>query len=987
MFCTKCGAELTEGAKFCAKCGASISASQGKTSAAEGNTPEVQAETYASQGKTTAAGGKAPKGNRRYLAAGLALLIALGGICGGLFFRAHREDVTTESGEADAAENAAAVQDWREMTPLYTIEDVPVIDIYAENYTPAAKAPGIEWDRTLFYWLEDVDQESDQDGYLAQCAITKTLMRRADTGTLVEYEIYRDPSDGTVYKVVSIENAGDHMDLTDYYYQQGGTPNFIFSRQDSVYTPTYATPAKTGSRYYFNNDVLARWRMITVPNEIGEYVLAPNGASYSQVDYYAGGAEMQAIYDEAEKQELNAARNTYDAVAAAGEGIGMVEGRVTDTAGNPVPDRTVDIVRTEDGALLYRAVTGEDGSFCIFVYLEEAECEVIVREDDTFHDNRIQGVLLSKSNGGSSLGNILLHRLDGDEYPVHILAYSAADVRTGEDGSLLRNLLPGGRVALREGAGAKTGEALRTLEADAEGKIDTTLPAGTYTAQIDVAGYATAYVTLEVAEQETTAEGYLLPAVPEGQTGVVLTWEGEADLDLTLFTPWQGAEGDMAHIGGSIAADGNGNSLVADNALGCEVMYVNTAAAGSYKLYVNDYTDSAAGNYSSDQLSRLNIHIYIYDSTGLIAELIFPAGQTGVVWEAADLNGGRVTPSQRVYASLEGKSWWTQSKWELNLEECENLENLLPTLANCIWTAEGWEQEHFIENLLTGEESAVKQFLGEAFSAWYPVPYISNEVAIDSNGVYSLRGAQMKEIISSLSGSIPDMSWLQDELSYTLDGWTRTEGIRLQDYRMEDIGAGKWNVTATGVYVSDWSPGYLWADITFTITRNPDSSFDGYSIIGIEVVNINNNPPTNITWETVDYNIVNLHFAFENGLIIDREILAYDVQDIMYEDITGDGVDDALIYCDFVNTAAEYQLIYFYQLDEGSVTDISPSARDIPELGDEIWDVEKVSYDTEGYSSPVYQLESYTKEDGVTYVGNTLYVGYKNGRWELVQSY
>lgn len=106
---------------------------------------------------------------------------------------------------------------------------------------------------------------------------------------------------------------------------------------------------------------------------IGEYVLAPNGANYSQADYFAESAELQAIYDDTELRELNAARNTFDAITTAGDGIGLVEGRIIDTAGNPIAGVTVDILRTEDGVLLYRTATGEDGSFSIFVYLEDVE--------------------------------------------------------------------------------------------------------------------------------------------------------------------------------------------------------------------------------------------------------------------------------------------------------------------------------------------------------------------------------------------------------------------------------------------------------------------------------------------------------------------------------------------------------------------------------------------------------------------------------------
>ncbi|MCH5275615.1 MAG: zinc-ribbon domain-containing protein [Lachnospiraceae bacterium] len=675
MFCAKCGTEVSEGSKFCAKCGAPVSGvvavetNAGKMQ--DVSVPAEEAQPAASEVQPAAEEGK--KSGKLPIvpfAAGAAVLLLAAAVGVGSFFLFRGKDdpgSADRTGGGNTENDGETIADWRELEPLYTIEDVPIITIYEHNYVAGTKAPGIAWDSTLFYWLEDIDQTSSEDGYLARCTITKMVLRSAYSGQLIQYEIYRDPQTDEIYKIVSIEHEADSIRLVDYYYQSG-VPNFTFSRNDSVYTPTYATPAKTGERYYFNSDVMARWRMIQEPNVIKEYVLTPNGASYTQTDYFAEGADFQAVYDDIELREINAARNTYDAVAAAGNGIGLVEGRVTDTAGNPVAGVTVDILRGEDGVLLYRGITGEDGSFTIFVYLEDVECSIIVRGNDTFDSNSIQGVMLARATGGSSFGNLLMHRLDGDEYPVHINVYAAADVRTGEDGSLLRDLLPGARVSLRAGAGARTGEVLQALEADGDGRVNTTLPAGTYTAQIDVAGYASAYVTVEVAEKETTAEGYVLPMPEADRTGIVLTWEGEADLDLTMFTPYQSTNGDMAHIGGRITDDGYGNRLVADNASGCEVMYVNTAVLGNYKLYVNNYTESEAGNYSSAQLSDLNIHIYIYDSTGLIGEYSFPAGEIGVVWEVADLNGSQVTPSQRVYVSLEGKSWWTENKRVLDLE-------------------------------------------------------------------------------------------------------------------------------------------------------------------------------------------------------------------------------------------------------------------------------------------------------------------------------
>ena len=144
-----------------------------------------------------------------------------------------------------------------------------------------------------------------------------------------------------------------------------------------------------------------------------------------------------------------------------------------------------------------------------------------------------------------------------------------------------------------------------------------------------------------------------------------------------------------------------------------------------------------------------------------------------------------------------------------------------------------------------------------------------------------------------------------------------------------------------------------------------------------------------ITWETVDYNVVDLHFHLEDGSAVDREIIGYSVLDIVYEDITGDDADEVLIYCDFANNTCDWQLAYFYQIDRGNVTDISPSSKDIPELksNEGYWNTWIAAETMEGYSSHIYTLEDYYKENGIVYVAETLFIGYKNGKWELVQEF
>lgn len=501
---------------------------------------------------------------------------------------------------------------------------------------------------------------------------------------------------------------------------------------------------------------------------------------------------------------------------------------------------------------------------------------------------------------GDALGNPLAGMavdIPQEEYPVQINVYDASKVRTEEDGGLNRELLPGAEVLLRAGTGVRTGEALKTLAADEAGEIRTELPAGTYTAQINVPGYASSYVTVEVAEKETEVESYVLPTPEEGQTGIVLSWEGEADLDLTLFTPYQSTDGDMAHIGGNTAGDSYGNRLVADNAADCEVMYVNTSEPGSYKLYVNNYTESEAENYSSDQLGGLNVHVYIYDNTGLLEEFSFPVGESGVVWEVADLNGGRVTPAQRVYRNLAGKKWWTQSKWVLDLEENANLRKLMEGMVVAAWGSNDYEpygysrgavnsMQAWVDKLYQGNWENMGDWLADGAPIVFYSPYNDYNYDGGQNMPYILSPSEVEKILerSGHQGDFESVAIVTKEMledwAYAASGkkwklrdmkdvinmypsWNEfsteqigddyilifegaagmADTVELDNITAQYEGAEYWSVTAECFYKNLLGSGGIshhMANATFHVKRNPDSCFDGYSITGMDLTPIDN---------------------------------------------------------------------------------------------------------------------------------------------------
>lgn len=647
MICKNCGAELKENAKFCKNCGTPVSA-EGAVDDTKKNEESVAADASSS--------GTGIETNKKKWMIGVVGAVCGIALIGGIVFAATRggedDGMQSDAQQVAVADTAADAEE----TPLYTITDVGAVDLSVQNHTPGTKQAGIEWDKNMFYWLEDVDQTSTEDGNISKCLLTKTQLRNAATGNIIQYEIYQDAQDGTIYKIVSMEmQAEGGYQLKDYYYWLG-KPNFIFQRTDSVYTPTYATPDKVGERFYFKDDVMARWRKIYTPGEIGEYTLTMTDPGYTQIDYFTDTEESRAQYDVAELTMLNDAYNTLEAVTSQPV-IGTVAGSVRDSLGNPLEGLIVNIYRSEDDVLLYQGTTGADGGFWILTYLDGTECYIRIAGDDTYRDITVQGVRLANTSLIYSYENLVRHKLDGDEYPVQLALYSAMDVNTAAEST--GSVIAGATVTFREGTSAYSGDATATAQADASGIVSVNLLSGTYTAEIQAAGYASSYLTVEVADAAVARTGYLMPAPAEGQTGIIMTWDGaETDLDLTVFTPYQSTGGDMAHIGGSMLNDGNGNYIIADNTAGCEAAYINTASSGTFKVYVNDYTDSQAGNYTANTFVTVNVHIYIYNSNGFVAEYVIPAGQSGVVLEVAEISGSQVTASQRVYTVLEGKSWW-----------------------------------------------------------------------------------------------------------------------------------------------------------------------------------------------------------------------------------------------------------------------------------------------------------------------------------------
>jgi len=144
-----------------------------------------------------------------------------------------------------------------------------------------------------------------------------------------------------------------------------------------------------------------------------------------------------------------------------------------------------------------------------------------------------------------------------------------------------------------------------------------------------------------------------------------------------------------------------------------------------------------------------------------------------------------------------------------------------------------------------------------------------------------------------------------------------------------------------------------------------------------------------ITWD--DYNSGSytetwLHFSFSDGTEVDEELSYFPsiVENVDFVDITGDGKDEVLIYRYFANTATEYTLINFFQIEENCVTEISPEL-ELEELANNGWNVIDIDFSEEEYDMPVFMMESYEKINTVTYPDKRVLVGYQGGGWQILE--
>ena len=661
MRCRNCHTKMKPDMVFCPKCGTPVTNEKGIA--------------------------LSDKQKKTLLIVGGVVLLAL--VAGGILFAVnHKRPVTEEAaGEQQDITELELEQEEPADYPVVTQESMSAaqnqgpenmysFDLEAMDHQPAEKVAGTEWDSDLFYELEGInDSETKGIGTLGTCTLSQYCMWDTATNGEILYEVYSDPDSGQIYKITSVrEYEEEPLDIIDYYYRDG-KPYFVFWREDNVYTPSFASIRIPGTRFYFENDALVQVRTVLKDSlRVSQTTLKPQGRSdYEEFDYFTAPDEVMAQYDAYELEWLNRSYNTYAAILASGH-IGKICGTVTTQRGLPVSGCSVLLQNQNSGEIVCSMQTDENGEYTGYVYQDDADYQLYIDGGDDYQDLYIHEIHVTQGTGIYEYDPVMItDASDSIQVKLHTLDATTRNTKEGTEAKALSS-----QIIIRKGMNARKGEAVYTGSTDESGQAEITLPRGHYTIETAVDGYERTWKSITVnpymeegedAPVETSV--YLIPALAEGESAFVLTWRDdvEVDLDLTLFTSLAGDDGNMGHIGEGITTDDAQDYLVSDNSSGCEVIYGSAAyGQGPLKAYVCNYTQ-AQRHLPFASWRDLDIHLYIYQPDGQVAEFRPDENAGGVVWEAAAVRNGSISAYNRFYDNIEGKSWWQDEKGDFVLSK------------------------------------------------------------------------------------------------------------------------------------------------------------------------------------------------------------------------------------------------------------------------------------------------------------------------------
>jgi len=490
------------------------------------------------------------------------------------------------------------------------------IDYSVIHFEPATRDLTLTWKDTVFSKLENTKKPIE--ALINTYSMARKWATRED-GKKMEFEIYTNPDSNKTEKIVAIEHCGDYLEILDYYYDNGKI-NYIDQRSMIINTPINISSADVTGRYYFNNDCLVKYSL--VENDVAYEYTASN------LEKYSDGTKSQ--YDYLEETMLNWSYITLNAVPALVE-TQVIEGYVFDVFNSPMADANVQLISETTGNIVLKTITDGNGLYTFTLPVSTDTYTIRVKKQ-TLNDANLYGV--TAVSGSATYYAKPLYMSYTDNGATYNMTITLCDASSDN------KLLSDATLTLREGLNSKTGASLISTTSDNDGAIIFSLQAGSYTGEIKKDGYETSYFPVIVKMDHSTAYGYTVPTLSDGDYYVIASWDNPSlDLDSLFFT---------ADIPNAIKSE-------TDYKVGpaSEAIKIESASKGVYQYFLSDYTNCIAGDPMNYSLSTSNALVTVFGTNGYMASYSVPVAHGGVIWDVFRLRNGKLITTNYFYSVID----------------------------------------------------------------------------------------------------------------------------------------------------------------------------------------------------------------------------------------------------------------------------------------------------------------------------------------------
>lgn len=531
------------------------------------------------------------------------------------------------------------------------------INVKERNYSPKKVDPGKCWNSSLFYSLEEVKGRKG-GGKINNCIVERKQFINHDSGNVMEYEVYRNPKNDKINKIVSIEHLDGMLDIMEYYYTNAGKVNFILSYQDSNYLPNYANSDIHGERYLFDDDSMVTWRIVKSSTRNINYSrtkaerkrLKESGWPKVQMYSELSNAKKKK-YDKLERAMLNAAYNTLKKISGY-EGISTIRGQVEDEDSQPLENVQVGLHSDTYDCDIYSGVTNSKGYYKIYVPSQKGSYRLTYQSENGNAKETLYNLKVDTDDLGIDQDTVYLTEETGEN--MYQFQFLDATKNASEH---YANVFDA-EVSFRRGSNNYTGDiAAKAVTGESgsyESTVNKSLPSGMYTIESKCPGYMTEYRNVFLSS--VTRDRFVIlmtPKLADNEMRIVLDWgDNPQDEDSHLFTP----SGEQVCY---YSKQVSGAYLDVDDTdgYGPETVTITNLQNGVYKYYVADYTHCSSNEVKSTALSGSGATVRVYTRNGLEKTFYVPKNQRGVIWEVFSIRNGKIVPIQRYYDSIEDKKW------------------------------------------------------------------------------------------------------------------------------------------------------------------------------------------------------------------------------------------------------------------------------------------------------------------------------------------